>query len=76
MTERISDKCLLPLTVGDGLQAIQLEDGTTAYISQSAASLFSEGAAGIDANALNLEQLQAQVCESVIFKGLNFCVRY
>ena len=47
--------------MGDGLQAIQLEDGTTAYISQSAASLFSEGAPGIDANPLNLEQLQAQV---------------
>ncbi len=59
-------------TVGDGLQAIQLEDGTTAYISQSAASLFSEGAAGIDANALNLEQLQAQVGECVNFQGIEF----
>ena len=49
-------------SVGDGLQAIQLEDGTTAYISQSAAAtVFNDGSTLEDAS-LRLENLQSQVC--------------
>ena len=57
----IVEYCTFVLSVGDGLQAIQLEDGTTAYISQStAATVFNDGSA-LETSSLSLENLQTQV---------------
>ena len=57
------------LTVHEGLQAIQLEDGTTAYITHpNPEALFGEGAAGLD--AATLESLSAQVQVNTIVKHL------
>ena len=47
--------------VGDGLQAIQLEDGTTAYISQSAAATVFNDGSTLESASLSLENLQSQV---------------
>jgi hypothetical protein len=47
----------------EGLQAIQLEDGTTAYITTpSAESLFGDSQiTSLDSSTLSLDQLAAQV---------------
>ena len=58
------------LSVGDGLQAIQLEDGTTAYISQSpATTVFNDGSA-LETSSLSLENLQTQVYYNILFAQL------
>ena len=59
------------LAVHEGLQAIQLEDGTTAYITHpNPEALFGEGAAALD--AATLESLSAQVQVNTPFKPLLF----
>ena len=63
----IVEYCTFVLSVGDGLQAIQLEDGTTAYISQStAATVFNDGSA-LETSSLSLENLQTQVYYNILF---------
>ena len=66
----IVEYCTFVLSVGDGLQAIQLEDGTTAYISQStSATVFNDGSA-LETSSLSLENLQTQVYYNILFAQL------
>ena len=51
--------------VTEGLQAVQLEDGSTAYIAHNPPENIFVDSAALDPNSLNLEQLASQVMYTV-----------
>lgn len=62
---------MLCMMFSEGLQAIQLEDGTTAYITHpSAESLFGDAQiTNLDSNTLSLDQLATQVRQYLSYFG-------